>query len=65
MASIEDTDAVIDLAGSVSLSPDRTYQFLAQVAPKPNTPADLREQMRFLGTANDRGQYELRLEGQL
>lgn len=65
MASIEDTDAVIDLAGSLSLSPDRTYQFLAQVAPKANTPADLREQMRFLGTANDRGQHELRLEGQL
>jgi len=65
MASVEDTDAVIDLAGSLSLTPDRTYQFLAQVAPKDNTPADLKEQMRFLGTANERGQYELRLEGQL
>jgi general secretion pathway protein N len=65
MASVEDTDAVVDLAGSLSLSPDRTYQFLAQVAPKADTPAELREQMRFLGTANERGQYELRLEGQL
>jgi general secretion pathway protein N len=65
MASVEDTDAVLDLAGSLSLSPDRTYQFLAQVAPNANTPPDLREQMRFLGTPNERGQYELRLEGQL
>jgi len=65
MASVEDTDAVVDLAGSLSLAPDRTYQFLAQVAPKGNTPAELKEQMRFLGTANERGQYELRLEGQL
>lgn len=65
MASVEDTDAVVDLAGSLSLAPDRTYQFLAQVGPKANTPADLKEQMRFLGTANERGQYELRLEGQL
>ena len=65
MASVEDTDAVVDLAGSLSLLPDRTYQFLAQVAPQDDTPADLKEQMRFLGSANERGQYELRLEGQL
>jgi len=65
VASVEDTDAVVDLAGSLSVSLDRTYQFLAQVAPKGTTPANLREQMRFLGTPNERGQYELRLEGQL
>jgi general secretion pathway protein N len=65
MASVEDTDAVIALAGSLSVSSDRTYQLIAQVAPKNNTPEKLREQMRFLGTPNERGQYELRLEGQL
>jgi len=65
VASVEDTDAVVELAGSLSVSLDRTYQFLAQVAPKGTTPASLREQMRFLGTPNERGQYELRLEGQL
>ena len=65
MASVEDTDAIVDLAGSLSVSADRTYRFLAQVAPKSTTPEDLREQMRFLGTPNERGQYELRLEGQL
>jgi len=65
IASVEDTDAVVELAGSLSVSSDRTYQFLAQVAPKNTTPANLREQMRFLGTPNERGQYELRLEGQL
>lgn len=65
VASVEDTDAVVELAGSLSVSLDRTYQFLAQVAPKGTTPANLREQMRFLGTPNERGQYELRLEGQL
>jgi general secretion pathway protein N len=65
VASVEDTDAVVELAGSLSVSSDRTYQFLAQVAPKNTTPANLREQMRFLGTPNERGQYELRLEGQL
>lgn len=65
IASVEDTDAVVELAGSLSVSSDRTYQFLAQVAPKDTTPENLREQMRFLGTPNERGQHELRLEGQL
>lgn len=65
VASVEDSDGAVDLAGRLSIRPDRSYEFLGQLAPKPETPASLREQMRFLGTANARGQYELRLEGQL
>ena len=65
VASIEDTAAVIDLAGSLKLSEDGTYEFLAQISPLDSTPAALREQMRFLGSANERGQHELRLEGKL
>jgi len=65
MASVEDTDGVIDMAGSLQVSGDRSYQFIAQLAPKNNTPAGVRRQMQFLGSANDRGQHELRLEGQL
>ena len=65
VASVEDTDGVVDLAGSLRIASDRSYQFIAQLAPKGNTPATLREQMRFLGSANERGQHELRLEGKL
>ncbi len=65
VASVEDTDGVVDLAGSLTIAPDRTYQFIALLAPKSTTSEKLRRQMQFLGTANDRGQYELRLEGQL
>lgn len=65
VASVEDTEAVIDIAGSLQVSADRSYQFIAQISPKANTPAPVREQMRFLGSANERGQHELRLEGQL
>ena len=65
VASVEDTDGVIDLAGSLTLSKDGSYQFLAQLAPKPEASASLRRQLQFLGSANDRGQHELRLEGQL
>jgi len=64
-ASIEDTNAVIDLAGSLQLSPDGAYQLLAHLTATGDTPAPIRQQLQFLGPANDRGQHELRLEGQL
>lgn len=64
-ASVEDTDGVIDLAGSLQLSDDRSYQFLGKIAPKADTPQALRNQLRVLGNPDERGQYELRLEGVL
>ena len=64
-ASVEDTDGVIDLAGSLQLASDRSYQFIAQLAAKEAAPSSIRQQLQFLGSANDRGQHELRLEGQL
>lgn len=64
-ASIEDTNAVIDLAGSLQLSQDGTYQLLAHLTATDDTPAPIRQQLQFLGSANERGQHELRLEGQL
>jgi general secretion pathway protein N len=63
VASVEDTDGVVDLAGSLQIKPDTSYSFLGQVIAKPNTPDAVREQMRFLGPANERGQQEIRLEG--
>ncbi len=64
-ASVEDTDGVVDIAGSFELQADRNYRFLAQLATKPSTPASLRQQLQFLGSPNERGQRELRLEGRL
>ena len=63
MASVEDTDGVFDLAGSLQLNPDKSYAFLGQVVAKPNTPDILKNQLRYLPPANDRGQHELRREG--
>ncbi len=63
VASVEDTDGVVDLAGSLQLNRDKTYSFVGQVAARPNTPDNLRQQLRYLGPANDRGLHELRLEG--
>ena len=64
VASIEDTDGVVDLAGSLQLNPDKSYAFLGQVVAKPNAPESLKRQIRSLPFANDRGQHELRVEGQ-
>lgn len=64
VASIEDTDGVVDVAGSVQLSADRRFQFVAQVVAKSNTPQEMRKRLEFL-PANDRGQREIRLEGTL
>ena len=63
VASIEDTDGVVNLAGSLQLNPDKSYTFLGQVGAKPNTPDELRQQLRYLGPADERGLRELRLEG--
>ena len=63
VASIEDTDGVFDLAGSLQLNADNSYAFLGQVVAKPHAPESLKRQIRFLPVVNDRGQHELRLEG--
>ena len=64
-ASVEDTDGIIDVAGSLTINSDRSYVFLAAIAPKTGADEGIRNQMRFLGSPNERGQYELRLEGVL
>jgi hypothetical protein len=63
VASVEDTDGVVDVAGSLQLNPDKTYAFRGQVVAKPNAPDNLRNQLSYL-PKNDRGQHELSLEGQ-
>lgn len=64
-ASIEDTRGVIDIAGTLTLQNDRSYQLYALLSPTPQTPSDLRERLEMLprGPADD--QYEIRLEGAL
>jgi general secretion pathway protein N len=64
-ATVEDTDGVLDLAGSFQIKDDRSYQFLGKVVAKPQAPASLQRQLEYLGSADERGQRELRLEGTL
>jgi hypothetical protein len=62
-ASVEDIDGAVDLAGSLEVRPDRSFEFVAEVIANSRTPEGVRRQLRFLGPANERGQQELRLEG--
>jgi general secretion pathway protein N len=63
IASVEDVGGVVDLAGSLQVGTDKSYKFDGLVAPQANTPDELRQQLRFLGAPNERGQYVLPLEG--
>ena len=62
-ASIEDTDGVLDLAGSLQIHADRSYEFVAKIAAKPETPQSIRQQLQYLPVVGNRGERELRLEG--
>ena len=62
-ASIEDTDGVLDMAGSLEVSADRSFKFIALVIAKPEAPQRIRQLLQTLPAANNRGQRELRYEG--
>jgi general secretion pathway protein N len=64
-ASIEDNDGVVELAGSLQVRTDRSFEFIAQVITRPQTPEGVLRQLQFLPPPDERGQQELRLEGVL
>ena len=65
LASIEDVDGIVDVAGTITLRLDRSYTLLAQVAARPTTPPALNQALRLLPRGNAANQYEVRLEGSL
>lgn len=65
LASVEDREAVLDVAGTITLSPAGDYQFVGQIAETAATPAALRSQLAMLGEPNERGQRTFRFEGAL
>lgn len=65
IASVEDTDGVVDIAGSLEIKHDRSYAFVALVIATSATPKNVAQQLSYLPAANDRGHREIRLEGVL
>ena len=63
--SLEDLSGDLDIAGSLRVSADRSYVLEGLVAPRPTAPASIVNQLQLLGSPNERGQRQFRLEGQL
>ncbi|MEX2496267.1 MAG: type II secretion system protein N [Woeseia sp.] len=62
---VEDVSGVLDVTGEITLLPDRSYRLVGRIAAEPEAPEALQQQLRFLGSPDDQGRREFRLEGQL
>lgn len=65
LGTIEDVNAIVDVAGTLRVGLDRRWELLLLLAANDATPAAMREQLAFVGPLNERGQYEFRRAGQL
>lgn len=65
LASVEDLSGVLDVAGTITLGTDRSYAFIGKVAALPEAPPGLSNQLQFLGSPDERGYRDFRIEGRL
>ena len=63
--SVDDLSGVLDIAGVISLAPDRSYTFIGEVKAQPGAPPSIEQQLRFLGSPDERGLRPFRFEGKL
>ncbi len=63
--AVDDISGVLDIAGVITVSPDRSYSLIGEVAAKPGAPLSIEQQLRYLGSPNERGLRPFRFEGQL
>ena len=63
--SVEDLSGMLDVAGALRINADRSYSLTGLVAPTTGAPESVLNQLKFLGSANDRGQHEFRFEGRI
>ena len=64
-AVIDDVSGVLDIAGTISLSSDRSYSLVGDVAARPSAPPSIEQQLRYLGSPDERGFRQFRFEGSL
>lgn len=65
VASVDDISGVLDISGTVTIAPDKSYQLLGEVAARPDAPPSVAQQLQFLGSADQRGFRPFRFEGSL
>lgn len=64
-ANVQDVAGVLQIAGVITINPDRTYSLVGDVAARPGAPPSIEQQLRFLGSPDERGLRPFRFEGQL
>jgi len=63
--SIDDVSGILDVEGTITLSPDRSYSIIGNVAARPSAPPSVDQRLQFLGTPDERGFRPFRFEGSL
>ena len=63
--TVEDVSGVLDVSGQITINADRSYSFIGDVAALPGAPPSIEQQLRFLGSADQRGMRQFRFEGRL
>jgi len=63
--SVDDLSGVLDVSGVVTITADRAYTLIGEVAARPDAPPSVEQQLRFLGSPNERGLRPFRFEGRL
>ena len=64
-ATIDDLSGVLDVSGTITLSPQRNYQVIGEVAARPDAPSSIKQQLQYLGSPDERGFRSFRFEGTL
>lgn len=62
--TVADQSGVFDLDGKILVDANRAYSFIGRIAASPQAPAALRQQLEFLGSPDEQGRREFRIEGQ-
>lgn len=65
LGSVESIRGVLELAGTIKLSRDRTYKFTGKVAATSAAPSNIAQQLQLLGSPDAQGMRDFRIEGQL
>ena len=65
IGSFDDINALLDVAGTITISREGEYTLTGIVSPNSYTPRSIKTMLTFLGTANEKNQSNFRFEGKL
>ncbi|MEC9416080.1 MAG: type II secretion system protein N [Pseudomonadota bacterium] len=65
IGSFDDINALLDVAGTITISRDGEYMLVGVVSSNSHTPENIKTMLTFLGSENDKNQRSFRFEGML